>query len=169
MAEHDWTYYALIGGGIALALFIRLRRLGRTERLRLGALWIIPTIFTLLAAMVFWQYPPSGLGWLWVATGFAAGCMIGWWRARYVAIGVDPESGRLTQRSSAGALIVLGAIMLVRWLLRSVVMVGDAHWHLGAMLISDIFIAMAVGALSFYRIEIYIRARRLLGDMDRDS
>ena len=32
----------------------------------------------------------------------------------------------------------------------------------GAMLVSDIFIAFAVGVLTFYRIEIYRRARQLL-------
>jgi hypothetical protein len=162
MEQHDWTYYAFVGGCIALAFFIRYKRFGKMQRLRLGTLWIIPAIFTLLGAMILWEYPPSGLDWLWVAMGLAVGGGIGWWRAVQVEISVDPETGHLNQRSSMGALIVLGAIFLVRWLLRMAVMWGDAQWHFGAMLISDIFIAMAVGALSAYRIELYLRARRLL-------
>ena len=163
MEQHDWTYYAFVGGCIALALFIRLKRVGKPRRLRLGTLWIIPAIFILLLGAILWQYPPSGLDWLWIASGLAAGGGIGWWRASHIEISVDPETGRLNQRSSMGALIVLAAIMVVRWLMRMAVVWGDARWHLGAMLISDIFIAMAVGALSAYRVAIYLRARRLLG------
>ena len=162
MEQHDWTYYLFVGSCVALALFIRIRRIGKTRRLRLGTLWIVPAVIILLAAIIFWEQPPRGFDWLWVALGLAIGGAIGWWRARLVEIGIDAETGRLNQRSSPGALLVLGVILVVRWLLRSAVMLGDARWHFGAMLISDIFIAVAVGALSLYRIELYLRARRLL-------
>lgn len=161
--EQHWTYWAFVGGCVALALFFRMRRFGKPHRLRLETLWIVPTVFTLLAGMILWQYPPSGLEWMWIAIGCGAGVGIGWWRASFVEISVDPETGRLTQRSSWGTLIVIGVILLVRWLLRWAVMLGDAQWHFGAVLISDIFIAMAVGALSAYRLEIGLRARRLSG------
>ncbi len=163
MEQHDWTYYAFVGGCIALAFFIRLRRFGTPQRLRLGTLWIIPTIFILLLGLILWEYPPSGLDWMWIGIALAAGGRIGWWRASHIEIGIDPKTGQLNQRSSIGALLVLAAIFAVRWLLRWAVMWGDAQWHFGAMLISDIFIAMATGALSAYRIALYFRACRLLG------
>lgn len=162
MEQHDWPYYAWVGGCVALAFFIRYRRLGKARPLRLGTLWIVPTIFLAFAATLFVQYPPSGLGWLWVALGFAAGGAIGWYRARWIEIGADPATGQLNQRSSPGALIFLAGLVAVRWLLRSMVMLGDARWHFGAMLIGDIFIAMAAGVLVLYRIEIFLRARRIL-------
>lgn len=162
MEQHDWTYYAFVGGCVALALLIRLRRFGKPRRLRLGTLWIIPAIFILLAGMILWEYPPAGLDWLWIAAGLGAGGGIGWWRASQIEISVDPETGQLNQRSSWGALVVIGAIIAVRWIMRMAVMWGDARWHFGAMLIGDIFVAMAVGALSADRIELYLRARRLL-------
>ena len=162
MEQHDWTYFALLGGCFALALLIRIRRIGKSWRLRPGTLWIIPAIFILLAAMIFRKYPPSGIGWLWVAMGLAAGGVIGWWRALLVDISVDRMTGRLHQRVSAGAMLFLVVLMLVRWLLRWAVTLGDARWHFGAMLISDIFIAIAVGAISAYRLVLYLRARRLL-------
>jgi len=161
MASPDLIRYALIGTLVAVALFIRLRRLGRSQRLRPATLWIIPTIFILLAAMIFAQFPPHGFGWLWVATGLAAGALVGWQRARLIHIGVDPATGELRQRSSPYALVFLAALVLVRWALHWAVMAGDARWNLGAMLVSDIFVAFAVGVLSFYRIELYMRARRL--------
>ncbi len=162
MEQHDWTYYAFVGGCVALALFIRLRRIGKTQRLRLGTLWIIPAILVLLTGMIFWTNPPHGFDWLWIALGFAIGGAMGWYRARFVDVGIDAETGKLNQRSSPGALIFLCALMAFRWLLHSAVMLGDARWHFDAMLVSDSFIAAAVGALSFYRVEIYLRARQLL-------
>ena len=162
MAQHDWTYYAFVGGCIALAFFLRYKRLGKMQRLRLGTLWIIPAVVILLFGLILWEYPPSGLDWLWIAIGLGAGGGIGWWRASHIEISIDPETGQLNQSSSMGALIVLGMILAVRWLLRWAVMLGDARWHFGAMLISDIFIAMAVGALSAFRIALWLRACRLL-------
>ncbi len=158
MEQRDWAYWAFVGGCVALALFFRLRRFGKPHRLRLETLWIVPTVFILLAGMILWQYPP---GWMWIAIGCGAGAGIGWWRASNIEISIDPETGHLNQRSSWGGLIVIGVFMLVRWLLRWAVMLGDAQWRFGVVLISDIFIAMAVGALSAYRLGIGLRARHL--------
>lgn len=161
MGQHSWTYYAWVGGCLALAFFIRYKRLGKAWRLRPGTLWVIPTIFILIAAAIYWEHPPAGIDWLWIAGGGIFGCGVGWWRAAQVEIYIDPASGELLQRSSLGALLVLGAIMAVRWLMHLAILWGDAEWHFGAILISDIFVAMAVGALGAYRIELYRRARRL--------
>lgn len=163
MTHDDLIRYALIGGAVALALFLRIRRIGKTQRLRLGTLWIIPAIFAVLAAAILWQFPPHGWGWLWVGLCFLAGSAVGWQRGRLVEISVDPATGTLNQRSSPAALLFLVVLLLVRWILRYLVMMGDARWHLGAMLVSDIFIAFAVGVLTFYRVELWLRARALLG------
>jgi hypothetical protein len=69
--------------------------------------------------------------------------------------------GSLTQRSSPTAFLFLILLFAVRGALRWLVELGDARRHLGAMLVSDIFIALAVGALCFYRLELWLRARRL--------
>ena len=162
MTHDDLIRYAFIGGALVLALFLRLRRIGRAQPLRLGTLWIIPAVFTLLAVAILRQFPPDGLDWLWVGLGLAAGAMIGWQRGRLVAVGIDRETGRLNQRSSPAALIFLVLLVALRWLLPWLVELSDARWHLGAMLVSNIFVAFAVGALSFYRLELWLRARTLL-------
>ncbi|ATE66917.1 CcdC protein domain-containing protein [Rhizorhabdus dicambivorans] len=161
MTQDDLLHYGLIGAAFALALFIRIRRIGRTQRLRIGTLWIIPALFLVLGAAILWQFPPEGWGWLWIALGFLAGGAVGWQRGRLVEIAIDPASGRLTQRSSPGALIFLLLLFGLRWLLHWLVELSDARWHLGAMLVGNIFIAFAVGVLSFYRIELWLRARAI--------
>lgn len=165
MPQHDLIRYVLIGAALALALFLRLRRIGRTQRLRLGTLWVIPAVFGLLAAAILWQFPPSGLGWLWVCLGLLAGAAVGWQRGRLVEVGIDPVTGQLNQRSSPAALIFLLLLVGLRWLLHWLVELSDARWHLGAMLVSDIFIAFALGVLSAYRLELWLRARALLRDV----
>lgn len=164
MTQEDLLHYALIGAALLLALVIRIRRIGKWQPLRPGLLWIVPTIFALLAAIILWQLPPEGVrGWIAVALGFAAGAFFGWQRARLVEIRVDPDSGRLSQRSSPTAFLFLGLLIVVRWVLHGAVGWIDARWHLGAMLVNDIFIAFAVGVLSFYRVELYLRAKGLRG------
>ena len=158
----DLAPYVIAAPIVAIALFFRFRRMGKPQRLRLGTLWIIPGIFTLLAIVVLVQFPPAGWGWLWLTLGLIAGSAIGWQRGRFVAISIDPDTGLLNQRSSRAAMVFILVLVAVRWGLRSAVMMGDARWHLGAMLVSNIFIAFAVGILGAYRVEIYLRARKLL-------
>ncbi|KRB82776.1 hypothetical protein ASE00_12180 [Sphingomonas sp. Root710] len=161
MQQHDWPYYAFAGACFALAIAIRIRQFGRTQRLRLGTLWIVPAIFLMLAATIFTAFPPSGLGWLWIGLGLIAGSAVGWQRGRLVEISVDSETGRLNQRSSPAALLFIGVLIAIRWVLLYLVELSDARWHLGAMLVSGIFIAFAAGVLSAYRAEIFLRGRRL--------
>ena len=107
MEQHDWTYYAFVGACFALALFIRWRRrLGKTQRLRLGTLWIVPTIFLALAIFIFSQFPrrvarSAGCGWglgLIAGSARSAGSAAGWSRSASI-----PKRGLLNQRSSPAA------------------------------------------------------------------
>ena len=168
MEQHDWPYYVFVGACFALAIVIRVRQFGKPQRLRLGTLWIIPAIFILLAALIFTAFPPSGLGWLWIGLGLMLGSAIGWQRGRLVEIGIDRGTGRLNQRSSPAALLFIGVLIAVRWALHFIVALSDARWHLGAMLVSGIFIAFAIGVLTAFRIEIFMRARRLLRGREFD-
>ena len=99
MEQHPWGYYAWVGGCLALALFIRYRRIGKARRLRLGTLWVIPTIFILLASAILWENPPAGRDWLWIGLAAASGSGISWWRASQVEVRVDPATGKEVWRS----------------------------------------------------------------------
>jgi len=161
MAQGDWAQTLLVGALIGLALLIRLRRMTRAQRLRPATLWIVPALFLLFAGCVFAAFPPSGRDWLWIGSGFLLGAGIGWQRARLVAITRDAETGRLYQRSASGAFLFLTMLVAARWALHYLLEASDARWHLGAALITNIVIAFAAGALLFFRIEIFLRIRRL--------
>lgn len=158
----ELTRYAITGAIIAFVLFMRLRNVGKTRRLRVETLWIIPTLFIAFACFIFSQLPPVGLGWLWVAIAGVLGGAIGWQRARLIHIGIDPVTHEINQTTSPAALIFIVALIGVRWALRSAVEMGDARWHMGATLVTDIFVGFAIGVLTLYRVELYLRARRLL-------
>lgn len=151
----------LLWGAVVLALLIRLRRMTRDQRLYPGRLWIVPAIILLIVGFTLWQNPPGGLGWLWIALGCAVGAPIGWWRARLVSIRRDAESGLFYQRSSPAVLVFLLLLIGLRSLLHWLVQLSDAHWHLGALLVSNIFLAFAVGVVVAYRVEIWWRVRSM--------
>lgn len=154
--------YAITAILIAAVMFLRLRNIGKARKLRVEMLWIIPTLYIVFAGVLFWRMPPVGLGWLWTALGFAVGAAIGWQRGRMIAVTVDPVTHELNQRSSPAAILFVLLLIGVRLGMRSALMGSGAYWHPGATLVTDIFVASAVGILAVYRLEIYLRARRLL-------
>jgi hypothetical protein len=162
MSQTDIIRYAITAVLIAAVLFLRLRNMGKTRKLRVEMLWIIPTIYLAFAGLLFWRMPPVGLGWLWTALGFAVGAAIGWQRGRMIAVSVDPVTHELNQRTSPAAILFILLLIGLRMGMRSALIGSSAYWHPGATLVTDIFAASAVGILAVYRLEIYLRARRLL-------
>ncbi len=162
--QSDLIRYSFTALIIAIVLFLRWRRVGKMRRLRLETLWILPAIFLIVFGFIFYEVPPHGIGWLWCALALVAGSAVGWQRGRFVEIHVDPETHVLNQKTSAGAIIFIIVLMIGRFAMRSLVEMGDARWHLGALLISGIFISFAAGALCAFRLELFLRARRLLAE-----
>lgn len=149
---------------VLLVLFLRMRRLGRDRRLRVEWLWITPALLLVVAGLVMTQSPLAGLDWLWLAPAFLAGAGIGFWRGRLTVVTVDPASHALTSRSSPAALYLLVAVLLVRMGLRYLLISEASPLHINAALITDAFLVFAVGLVAVQRLEIWIRARRLLAE-----
>jgi NAD/NADP transhydrogenase beta subunit len=162
MSQTDIMRYAITAVLIAAVMFLRLRNMGKMRKLRIEVLWVIPTIYLAFAGLLFWRMPPEGLGWLWTILAFAVGAAIGWQRGRMVAVTVDPATHELNQRSSPAAILFILLLIGIRLGMRSALTGSGAYWHPGAALVTDIFVASAIGILAIYRLEIYLRARRLL-------
>ena len=162
MSHTDVVRYAMTAVLIGAVLFLRLRNLGKARKLRVEMLWIIPTLYIIFAGVLFWRMPPVGLGWLWTTLGFLVGAAIGWQRGRMIAVSVDPVTHELNQRVSPAAILFILLLIGIRLGMRAALVGSGAYWHPGATLVTDIFVASAVGILSVYRLEIFLRARRLL-------
>jgi hypothetical protein len=143
---------------IGIVMLFRFRAMGKARPLRLERLWIIPAIYLALAVLLFWEMTPHGLGWVWAGLAFAGGGAIGWYRGTAMKISVDPETHALNQTSSPLAMLVILALVAVRFAIRA----GAGNENIA--LITDCLVAFALGLLSMQRLEMFLRGSRLLGE-----
>jgi len=148
---------------LVLVVGLRLRSMNRERPLKLGTLWIVPVVYLALVAWMLFALPPSPGGWALVAMGIAIGAVIGWHRGKLIRIERDSETGDLRQRASPLAMLLLVALIALKLGARAIFgETAAGHPGSGAMLLTDAFIGFALGLLTATRIELYIRARRLL-------
>lgn len=157
--QQTWISYAITIGIIGIVLALRMRRMGKMRPLNLGSLWVVPAIYLVVAALMFFQLPPTG----WVAIASGAGLLIGaavgWQRGKMMHIQVDPETHALNQKASPAAMFFLIALIIVRMAARGII--GQEGGVSPAML-TDPLIAFALGMFALQRVEMYWRAKRLL-------
>ena len=149
---------------IGLVLFFRVKAMGKARPLRLERLWIVPAIYLAIAAFLFWEMTPHGLGWLWAGLAFALGSAIGWYRGKTMKIHVDPETHALNQVASPLAFLVLVALIGLRFAIRGGAAYEAGLGQIDVKLITVCLVAMALGLLSMTRLEMYLRGSRLLNE-----
>ena len=106
---------------------------------------------------------PSPMGWGLMVAGLCVGVVVGWHRGKLIHIERNPDSGQLTQKASPLAMVLLLALIVLKLGARDIF--GDtAATRPGsnAMLLTDAFLGFALGLLSATRLELYLRARRLI-------
>jgi membrane protein CcdC involved in cytochrome C biogenesis len=158
-AQPSWISYAVTIGIVVIVLALRMRGMSKMRPLKLGGLWIVPALYLAVAALMFAQLPPTG----WVAlasvAGLVIGAAVGWQRGKMMHIHVDPETHALNQKASPAAMFFLIALIVVRAGARAVL--GESSSVSPAML-TDPLIAFALGMFTLQRVEMYLRAKRLL-------
>ena len=159
--HQTWVSYAITIGIIVIVMALRLRRAGQMRPLKLGSLWVVPVLYLAVAAIMFAQLPPTG--WVAIACGVALliGAAVGWQRGKMMHIHVDAETHALNQKASPAAMLFLVALIVVRMLARG--MMG-AEGAVSPAMLTDPLIAFALGMFTLQRVEMYLRARRLLDE-----
>lgn len=157
--QQNWITIAITIAIVVIVMAFRLRRMGQMRPLKLESLWIVPAMYLVVAALMFWQLPP--VGWVPIASavGLAIGAAVGWQRGKMMHIRVDPETHALNQKASPAAMFFLIALIVVRSAARGIL--GQDSGVSPAML-TDPLIAFAFGMFTLTRLEMYLRARRLL-------
>lgn len=148
---------------IAVVMALRIRTMRRERPLKLNVLWVAPAIYLVIVGAMLFAMPPPPLGWGLVMVGLGTGLVVGWYRARLIHIERDAETGGLKQRASPLAMLLLLALVVLKLGARQ--LFGEtaaAQPGSSAMLLTDAFIGFALGLLSATRLELYLRARRLL-------
>ena len=155
---------------VAVALPLILLRNRRPRPLNPDRMWILPLFvvvmigFGLWASMTFAEPRPAPfdlLSWSILGLGLLIGAAVGWQRGRMVVIHRAAD-GALTAQSSPLGMILIIALLLVRQAMRPWLQQHAADWHVNPLAIQDAFMLFAVGLVVVQRIEIWIRARRIL-------
>jgi Protein of unknown function (DUF1453) len=147
---------------VAVAFALRLRRMRTARRLRLEMMWVLPAIMLAATAVLLVQLPPKGLQWVWLAAALALGSGLGWLRGSLIPITIDPATHLLNTRTSPAALAFLLVLFLVRFGARA--MLTNQTLHIATTLLTDGFVVLAAGLYVVSRLEMWLRARRLLQD-----
>lgn len=157
--QQSWVGIAVTVAIVGLVMFRRIRSMGQLRPLKLESLWVVPAIYLALTALMFWSLPPKGWVAIASAVGLAIGAAVGWQRGTMMHIHVDPETHALNQKASPAAMLFLVGLIIVRSGARAVL--GETGSVSPAML-TDPLIAFALGMFTLTRIEMYLRAKRLL-------
>jgi hypothetical protein len=158
--QQSWTSYAVTFGVLAVVLALRWRRMSRPRPLKLERLWIFPAFYLAVTVAMFVAHPPSLAGWLFAFAALAAGAALGWQRGKLMRIEIDPETHALNQRGSPAALLLILFIVIARTGARQLAVSGGLH--VDPLAVTDVLIAFALGLFAATRLEMYLRARRLL-------
>lgn len=158
--HNSYVSYAITFGVIALVMALRWRRMSKSQPLKLERLWIFPAAYFVLTVVMFAVHPPSLYGWLFAAAALGLGAVLGWQRGKLMAITVDPDTHALNERGSPAAMLLLVFIVLARTGARQLAVSGG--WQVDPLAVTDVLIAFALGLFATTRLEMYLRAKRLL-------
>jgi hypothetical protein len=151
-------------------LYFRLRKMTRAQPLKLGRLWIRPTLILTVAALAVFAPQPGqhavrhflAQDWAWLGLAAVLGAIAGWYWGRTMAIEVHPEDGTLMVTGGQAAILVMVMLILFRLGLRTGLAVEARAWHLDVLLISDALIVFTAFLFTLRGVEMFIRAKRVM-------
>lgn len=158
--DGPWVYIIPV---VVLALVV-LRNV-RARKLKIERLWIAPTILLVLAgAVLATQKPPSLMMATIYVVALALGALAGWWRGRLTHITIDPATHELTSKASPVGMLLIMSLFLVRRVAGSYAETHAADLHVSPLEVTDALLLLAVGLVCAQRLEIALRATRMLKD-----
>jgi membrane protein CcdC involved in cytochrome C biogenesis len=160
--QQTWISYAITFAIVAVVLALRMRRMGKMRPLKLETLWVVPAVYLVVAVLMFVQLPPVGSVAIACVVGLLAGAAVGWQRGKMMHIHVDPETHALNQKASPAAMLFLVGLIAVRMAARS--LLGQES-NVSPAMLTDPLISFALGMFSLTRLEMYLRAKRMLEEV----
>ena len=154
-------YYVIIPI-VLIVLVLRLRSMSKGRPLKIEWLWLTPALLILMAGLLLAQFPPVGMDWAWLPLPLALGGVLGWYRGKMMHIEVDQETHALQSRASPAALYLIVAIVVLRYALNFLARTEAQAWRISPQFITDLFMMFGVGVIGVQRVEMMLRARRLL-------
>jgi hypothetical protein len=151
---------------LGVVLLVILLRNSRARSLKIERLWVLPAIYMVLLVSTLYGAPPPvtpfSIGLLVLA--FLLGAAIGWQRGRFTQVHIHPQTGELSSRASPIGLIFIFAILVVRLAGRDFLASNAALVNVPIAAVTDAFIVLAVAMLSTQRLEVWLRASKMLAE-----
>jgi hypothetical protein len=168
MASAQLLQYVIPLVVVVIVLTLRFRRMGKERPLELKRFWLVPSILGFLAIVTIAGHPPSGIGMLVCLAALLLGAAVGWHRGKLMRISCDPATGKLTQSASPAAMFLLVGIIAIRFATRALFQSNGTPGRIDeqTLLLTDALLMFAVGLISLTRIEMAIRARRILAERE---
>lgn len=147
---------------LAIIALVILRN-SRVRQLRIERLWVGPALIFAVTVLSLVQQPPSGpLAIGLDAAALVLGAVLGWHRGRFTRITVDPQTHALTSQTSPVGMLFILAIFTLRAGVRVYAVENAGALHLPVSDLTDAFLLLAVGVVCAQRLEMALRANRLL-------
>jgi hypothetical protein len=148
-----------------IAVVVIALRNRRARRLRLEAMWVRPLIFLALIGLAFGATatPTDPLSIAILVASLIFGVGAGWMRGRLMHIDVHPETHDITSRASPAGMVFILAVLGVRMFIRSSASEASVA-GLPAATLADALILFAAAMMITQSVEMFLRARRLLGE-----
>lgn len=155
---------------VAVMLPIILLRNRRPRRLRPERMRITPLVVLTLIGFGIWglsmapgaSHEPFGVtSWIILAVALLLGAGAGWWRGKMTTIEKVADGTLSAQASPLGLILIVG-LLLSRQALRPWVESQAATWHVNALAIQDAFMVFVIGMILMQRLEMFLRARRVM-------
>ena len=165
---------SLVLPAILLLLAYRVWKRGGRERIvRVERMWILPLVFGSIIGLSIYSQPAALSLTFWVVNvlmlAFALGLVVGWLRGQTTQIAMDGESGQLKARMTPVGLVLIAALLLVRMSIFDWLSAHAAEWEIAPTDIVDAFLVFALGLVLGWRIEMFLRCRRLLAGAARSG
>lgn len=153
-----WAYLVPL-----IAIVIIVLRGVRERTLRIERMWIMPALILSVVAMTLAAQPPSSFAILVIEVfALGAGLGFGWWRGRSTKITIDPATHALASKASPLGMALIAGLFLVRFALRDYAAGHAEQWRVQPAELAEMFLLFAAGLVCAQRLEMWIRARRLL-------
>lgn len=159
---------------VAIALPLILLRNRKPRRLHVDRLWIVPAIVVVGIGMglTFGRPPNTPFHWLeavLIPVAAALGAAAGWWRGKLMHIAVDPSDQTVTARASPAGMLFIVALLVLRQVLRTEAEHLTASLPVKPGVVVEALLVFAMATVVAQRVELWIRARRLLAEAVRPA
>jgi hypothetical protein len=156
------SYRFLIAIGVAVLIIVL--RNSRPRKLNVERLWVYPAILVVMLGGSLAAAPPpvTVVGISLLVGGFLIGAALGWQRGRFTRIEIDPATHALTARASPLGMVLILAVLGLKYGLADLVQAFPALVGVPVLAVGDGLIALTIAMMSVQRLEMWIRATRML-------